>query len=130
KIMDKAGFPAGVVNVVAGKGSVIGKTLAANPKVAMVSLTGSTGAGQEVMRNCAENMARVSLELGGKAPSVVMADADLDLAVSTIIAAKAKNAGWVCTAPERIYVQKTVADAFLAKLEEFMQTRTVYVVNH
>lgn len=124
KIIDKAGLPKGVVNVVTGKGSVVGKTLAANPKVACVSLTGSTAAGQEVMRNCANSMARVSLELGGKAPSVIMDDADLDLAVSTLIAAKAKNAGQVCTSPERIYVQKNVAEPFIAKLTDAMNALT------
>lgn len=124
KLIDRAGFPAGVVNVVTGKSSVIGKALTSNPKVAMVSLTGSTGAGQEVMRNCAESMIRVSLELGGKAPSVIMDDADLDLAVSTLLAAKAKNAGQVCTAPERVYVQRGVADAFIEKLAAAMKKLT------
>ena len=118
RLMDEAGFPAGVVNVITGPGAVIGQYLSSHKKVAMVSLTGSTEAGQSVMRGCADNVSKVSLELGGKAPSVVMKDADLDLAVSTIVAAKAKNAGQVCTSPERIYVQKDVADEFIGKLSE------------
>ena len=116
KIIDEVGLPPGVVNVLTGSGRVLGAALASHPKVGMVSITGSTAAGQEVMRNCAKNVAKVSLELGGKAPSVVMDDADLDLAVASIVAARLKNAGQVCNAPERIYVQKGVADEFTQKL--------------
>ncbi|MCE5234978.1 MAG: aldehyde dehydrogenase [Clostridiaceae bacterium] len=124
KIFDEIGMPAGVVNVITGSGALLGKALAAHPKIGMISLTGSTAAGQEVMRNCAESVAKVSLELGGKAPSIVMNDANLDLAVASILMAKTKNAGQVCNTPERVYVQRDAAHAFIEKLVEAMQKVT------
>ena len=116
QIVEEVGVPAGVFNLVMGRGSVIGSELAANPKVGMVSLTGSVGAGQQTMAAAAPNITKVSLELGGKAPAIVMADADLDLAVKSIIASRVINTGQVCNCAERVYVDKKVKAQFMEKL--------------
>ena len=116
QIVAESGLPKGVFNLVNGRGSVIGQELAANPKVGMVSLTGSVGAGQQTMAAAAPNITKVSLELGGKAPAIVMADADLDLAVKAIIASRVINTGQVCNCAERVYVDRKVKAAFMEKL--------------
>lgn len=116
QIVEEAGLPAGVFNLVMGRGSVIGHELAANPKVGMVSLTGSVSAGQQIMAAAAPNITKVSLELGGKAPAIVMADADLDLAVKSIIASRVINTGQVCNCAERVYVDRKVKAPFMEKL--------------
>lgn len=116
QIVEEVGLPAGVFNLVMGRGSVIGSELAANPKVGMVSLTGSVGAGQQTMAAAAPNITKVSLELGGKAPAIVMADADLDLAVKSIIASRVINTGQVCNCAERVYVDKKIKARFMEKL--------------
>ncbi|MDR1887634.1 MAG: aldehyde dehydrogenase [Prevotellaceae bacterium] len=118
EIAAESGLPAGVFNVVMGRGSVIGQELASNPKVGMVSLTGSVAAGQQTMAAAAPNITKVSLELGGKAPAIVFADADLDLAVKSIIASRVINTGQVCNCAERVYVHSKVKDAFIEKLLE------------
>jgi lactaldehyde dehydrogenase/glycolaldehyde dehydrogenase len=116
QIVDEAGLPAGVFNLVNGRGSVVGRELAANPKVGMVSLTGSVEAGIQTMQAAAANVTKVSLELGGKAPGIVMPDADLDLAVKSIIASRVINTGQVCNCCERVYVHADIKEAFLEKL--------------
>ena len=116
QIVEEAGLPAGVFNLVNGRGSVIGHELAANPKVGMVSLTGSVGAGQQTMSAAAPNITKVSLELGGKAPAIVMKDADIDLAVKSIIASRVINTGQVCNCAERVYVDKAIKETFMEKL--------------
>ncbi|MFK9093101.1 aldehyde dehydrogenase [Bacillus salipaludis] len=121
KIVEKAGLPKGVINFVTGSGSVIGNELASNPKVGLVSLTGSYNAGAAVMRAAAENITKVSLELGGKAPAIVMADADLDLAVKSIVASRVINSGQVCNCAERVYVHEDIADEFYEKIAEVMK---------
>lgn len=121
KIVEKAGLPKGVINFVTGSGSVIGKDLASNPKVGLVSLTGSYHAGAEVMRAAAENITKVSLELGGKAPAIVMSDADLDLAVKSIVASRIINSGQVCNCAERVYVHEDIAEEFYTKIVEAMK---------
>lgn len=120
EICDKVGLPKGLINVVTGSGSVLGEALASNPDVGMVSLTGSLAAGQAVMRAAAENITKVSLELGGKAPAIVLNSANLDLAVKSIVASRVINTGQVCNCAERVYVQKGVKDEFLAKLKDAM----------
>ena len=85
KIVDETGLPAGLFNVVTGKGSVIGNALAGSPKIDIVSVTGSVGAGESIMKAAANNITKVSLELGGKAPVVVFPDADLELAAQAIL---------------------------------------------
>lgn len=116
QIVEEVGLPKGVFNLVNGRGSVIGNELAANPKVAMVSLTGSVSAGQQTMAAAAANVTKVSLELGGKAPAIVMPDADIDLAVKCIIASKVINTGQVCNCAERVYVHSSIKDKFMDKL--------------
>ncbi len=116
QIVEEVGLPKGVFNLVNGRGSVIGNELAANPKVAMVSLTGSVSAGQQTMAAAAPNVTKVSLELGGKAPAIVMADADLDLAVKCIVASRVINTGQVCNCAERVYVHSSIKDQFMDKL--------------
>ena len=103
-------------NLVNGRGSVIGHELAANPKVGMVSLTGSVEAGIQTMEAASANVTKVSLELGGKAPAIVMPDADLDLAVKSIIDSRVINTGQVCNCCERVYVHSDIKDVFLEKL--------------
>lgn len=116
QIVEEVGLPKGVFNLVNGRGSVIGNELAANPKVAMVSLTGSVSAGQQTMAAAAANVTKVSLELGGKAPAIVMPDADFDLAVKCIIASRVINTGQVCNCAERVYVHSSIKDKFMDKL--------------
>jgi lactaldehyde dehydrogenase/glycolaldehyde dehydrogenase len=121
EIAHEIGLPKGVFNLVTGRGSVLGNELASNPKVGMVSLTGSVDAGRQTMVSAAKNITKVSLELGGKAPAIVMADADLDLAVKAIIASRVINTGQVCNCVERLYVQKNVKDQLVAKLTQAIQ---------
>ncbi|MDR1201130.1 MAG: aldehyde dehydrogenase [Tannerellaceae bacterium] len=116
QIVAEVGLPKGVFNLVNGRGSVIGHELAANPKVGMVSLTGSVEAGVQTMAAASANVTKVSLELGGKAPGIVMPDADLDLAVKSIIASRVINTGQVCNCCERVYVHTSVKALFLEKL--------------
>lgn len=116
QIVEEVGLPKGVFNLVNGRGSVIGNELAANPKVAMVSLTGSVSAGQQTMTAAAANVTKVSLELGGKAPAIVLPDADIDLAVKCIIASRVINTGQVCNCAERVYVHSSIKDKFMEKL--------------
>jgi lactaldehyde dehydrogenase/glycolaldehyde dehydrogenase len=101
RLVAQSSLPKGVFNLVSGAGSVVGNALASHPKIGMVSLTGSVEGGVAVMRAAAENVTKVSLELGGKAPAIVMADADLDLAVQAIRASRIINTGQVCNCAER-----------------------------
>lgn len=120
RLVNAAGIPAGVVNFVYGSGPVTGAALSGHPGVDMVSFTGSTVAGARIYAQAARNIAKVSLELGGKAPVIVMDDADLDLAVATLRGSKTVNTGQACHCPERIYVHEKVADAFTEKLAAAM----------
>jgi lactaldehyde dehydrogenase/glycolaldehyde dehydrogenase len=118
-------LPKGVVNVVSGGGGTVGTALAGHPKVGIVSFTGSVEGGQAVMRAAAAQVTKVSLELGGKAPVIVMPDADLDLAVRCTRDARIRNAGQVCTCPDRVYVHEAVAETFVSKITAAM-ARTTY----
>lgn len=121
QIVEESGLPAGVFNLVMGRGSVIGQELSGNPKVGMVSLTGSVSAGEQTMASASKNITKVSLELGGKAPAIVLPDADLDLAVKSIIGSRVINTGQVCNCAERVYVHKDIKAAFLEKLVDGMK---------
>ena len=121
EIVHQVGLPKGVFNVVHGSGGEIGYELSANPKVGLVSLTGSEPAGRKVMEAASQNITKVNLELGGKAPAIVFADADLDLAAKAIVASRVINSGQVCNCAERIYVQREVKEAFTEKLVELMK---------
>jgi succinate-semialdehyde dehydrogenase / glutarate-semialdehyde dehydrogenase len=123
RLVEWAGFPKGVFNVVPGTdAAAIGEELCANPKVAKISFTGSTGVGKTLMRQCADGVKRMSMELGGNAPFIVFDDADLDAAVDGAIAAKFRNAGQTCVCANRIYVQSKLHDKFVAKFADKMQT--------
>jgi len=115
------GLPKGVINFVFGYGPEVGQELAANPKVGLVSLTGSVGAGIATMQAAAKNVTKVSLELGGKAPAIVMDDADLDLAVKAIVSSRVINTGQVCNCAERVYVQEGIYDRFITALTAAMK---------
>lgn len=120
KIVDSIGLPRGVFNLVLGRGETVGQELAGNPKVAMVSMTGSVGAGEKIMAAAAKNITKVCLELGGKAPAIVMDDADLELAVKAIVDSRVINTGQVCNCAERVYVQKGIYDRIVNRLGEAM----------
>ncbi|MDH0052567.1 lactaldehyde dehydrogenase/glycolaldehyde dehydrogenase [Pantoea sp. PA1] len=121
QIVADIGLPKGVFNVVYGYGPEIGQELAGNEKVGLVSLTGSVNAGIAAMEAAAKNVTKVSLELGGKAPAIVMDDADLDLAVKSIVSSRVINTGQVCNCAERVYVQEGIYDRFISALTEAMQ---------
>ncbi len=121
----EAGFPEGVVNVVVGKGSVVGQRLIEHPDVAKIGFTGSTEVGQEVMRGAAGTVKRVTLELGGKSANVVFADADLEKAAAAAPYAVFDNAGQDCCARSRILVERSAYDRFAELLVE--ATRNVRV---
>ncbi|HEY1845256.1 MAG TPA: aldehyde dehydrogenase [Buttiauxella sp.] len=118
EIVHDIGLPKGVFNLVLGRGETVGQELAGNPKVAMVSMTGSVGAGEKIMAAAAKNITKVCLELGGKAPAIVMNDADLDIAVKAIVDSRMINTGQVCNCAERVYVQKGIYDEFITRLSE------------
>jgi len=116
EVFHEAGFPAGVVNLVNGEGPVIGNEFLANRKVKKIAFTGSTGVGKRLIAGSAEQVKKVSMELGGHAPFIVFEDADLDLAVEACIVSKYRNAGQTCICANRIYVQHGVLEAFTEKL--------------
>ena len=118
ELAERAGIPKGVLNIVTGSASAIGGELCSNPVVRKLSFTGSTEVGRTLMRQSADTVKKLSLELGGNAPFIVFDDADLDAAVEGAIASKYRNAGQTCVCANRIYVQDKVYDAFAAKLTE------------
>ncbi|WP_439826942.1 NAD-dependent succinate-semialdehyde dehydrogenase [Aeromonas enteropelogenes] len=116
-LAEEAGIPAGVINIITShQAAVVGDELCQNPVVRKLSFTGSTRIGKLLMRQCADTMKRVSLELGGNAPFIVFDDADLDAAVAGALASKYRNAGQTCVCANRILVQSSVYDAFAEKL--------------
>ena len=121
KIVAHTDLPAGIFNLVSGKGSVVGNELASNPKVGMVSFTGSVETGSKIMELASKNITKVSLELGGKAPAIVMDDADIDLAVKAIKDSRVINTGQVCNCAERVYVHEKIADEFIEKMTKAME---------
>ncbi|MDN5873631.1 MAG: aldehyde dehydrogenase [Sinobacteraceae bacterium] len=116
KIVAEADLPTGVFNLVCGVGQTVGTALVANPQVDLVSFTGSPAAGSAIMANAAQNITKVSLELGGKAPAIVLSDANLDIAIAALRGGKALNSGQACNCAERVYVERSIADEFTEKL--------------
>ncbi|MEM3290224.1 MAG: aldehyde dehydrogenase [Candidatus Micrarchaeaceae archaeon] len=112
KILIEAGLPNGVVNVIFGSGKEIGASLVKNKYIDFITFTGSTEAGQEIMKNASQNVAKVSLELGGKAPAIVMDDADLEQSVRYIVNSRIVNTGQICNDVERVYVHEKIQDKF------------------
>ncbi|MDR3225189.1 MAG: aldehyde dehydrogenase [Clostridiales Family XIII bacterium] len=121
ELFEELEFPKGVVNIVSGRGSVFGEAVANDPRVNMITMTGSGETGKSILRKSAENLCKVSLELGGKAPAIVMEDADLDLAADCISAGRIANAGQICNCTERLYVQESIAETFIEKLKIRME---------
>ncbi len=115
-LAEEAGFPAGVINVLTGPATEIGAELTTNPIVRKLSFTGSTEVGKMLMRQCADTVKKVSLELGGHAPFIVFNDADLDAAVEGAVASKYRNSGQTCVCANRFLVQEGVYAAFAEKL--------------
>ena len=124
-LAERAGIPAGVINIVTGMPAEIGAELTANPTVRKLSFTGSTQVGSLLMAQSAPTVKRLSLELGGNAPFIVFDDADLDAAVEGAIASKFRNGGQTCVCSNRIFVQSGVYDAFAAKLGERVKAMKV-----
>ncbi|HUF86427.1 MAG TPA: NAD-dependent succinate-semialdehyde dehydrogenase, partial [Thermohalobaculum sp.] len=118
-LAEQAGFPKGVINLITSTDARgVGEELCSNDKVRKVTFTGSTEVGRVLMRQCADQIKKVSLELGGNAPFIVFDDADLDAAVEGAILCKFRNAGQTCVCANRIYVQAGVYDAFAEKLTQ------------
>ena len=120
-LAQRAGIPAGVLSVITGSAKEIGDEFTSNPLVRKLSFTGSTEIGRHLLRQCADDIKKVSLELGGNAPFIVFADADLDAAVTGAIAAKFRNAGQTCVCVNRFYVQGEVYDDFAQRLTTAVQ---------
>src|SRR5215210_1034198 len=118
KLIQEAGFPEGVVNIVTGYGETAGAALASHPGIDKIAFTGSTEVGKMIARAAAENLTKVSLELGGKAPNVIFADADLDQAVNGAMMGIFFNQGQVCCAGSRIFIEEKAKDEFLARFKE------------
>lgn len=112
EVADEAGVPAGVINIVTGRGSVVGDHIASSPLIDIVSVTGSVGAGQSIMAAASKNITKVSLELGGKAPAIVFPDADLEKAAQWILDSRIGNNGQICNNAERVYVHKDIKKEF------------------
>jgi len=121
----EAGFPPGTVNVVTGYGSVVGAAIAAHTGIDKLSFTGSTATGQAIARAATSNMKRLTLEMGGKAPDIIFADADLDRAIPAAALGVFANSGQVCCAGSRIFVHADIYDEVTARLAEFAQSLRV-----
>ncbi|MBB3770857.1 succinate-semialdehyde dehydrogenase/glutarate-semialdehyde dehydrogenase [Angulomicrobium tetraedrale] len=115
-LAEQAGYPAGVVNILTGSASEIGGEMTANPIVRKITFTGSTPIGKILLKQAADTVKRVSMELGGNAPFIVFDDADLDKAVEGALASKYRNSGQTCVCANRFYAQAGIYDAFVEKL--------------
>ncbi|MFM2277879.1 MAG: hypothetical protein RLZZ444_110 [Pseudomonadota bacterium] len=122
KLMQEAGVPDGVVNIVTGKGSVAGARLAEHPDVNKIVFTGSTATGQAIARAAVGNLKRVSLELGGKSPLIVCRDADIDRAVPIAAMAVFAHSGQICIAGSRLFVAREIHDEFVGKVADYARS--------
>ena len=118
EIATEAGLPPGVLNVITGRGSVVGDALVKHPGVDKVAFTGETATGQEILRSSADTLKKITLELGGKSPNVVLADADLKAAAAGATIGIFYGKGEVCAAGSRLFVEKSVADEFIDRVVE------------
>src|SRR5579872_5134065 len=116
QLVNKAGLPPGVLNLVTGKGSEIGEELVSNKKVSKVAFTGETETGKTVMSIASRGIKRVSLELGGSDPMIVCDDADIDLAIDAALVSRFRNCGQVCMSVKRLYVQEAKYVAFVERI--------------
>lgn len=124
-LIQKIQLPSGVLNFVCGAGRTVGNALSKSPITGIISLTGSVSAGQQIISAAAENITKVSLELGGKAPAIVCADANMELAINSIVASKVIFSGQVCNCAERVYVEDSIYDEFVEKITKKMSEVTV-----
>lgn len=118
KILERAGMPIGVVNLVTGDAEAIGNTMLTSKEVRLITFTGSTEVGKHLMRESADHVKKLSLELGGHAPIIVFDDADIDKATTLALASKFRNNGQTCICANRIYVHDSVKDSFTQQLTE------------
>jgi succinate-semialdehyde dehydrogenase/glutarate-semialdehyde dehydrogenase len=118
ELAERAGIPKGVINVVTGQASAVGGELTSNPTVRKLSFTGSTEIGKVLIKQCADTVKKVSMELGGNAPFIVFDDADLDAAVQGALASKFRNTGQTCVCANRLLVQDSVYDDFAGRLAQ------------
>ncbi|WP_040507649.1 aldehyde dehydrogenase [Gluconobacter morbifer] len=125
KLVEEAKFPNGVINIVTGDGKEVGVPLVADPDIRLITMTGSTPAGKKIMAAAAETLKEVRLELGGKAPFLVMEDADLEKAADAAVMARFNNAGQVCTCNERTYIHEAVYDQFVQKVRQKIEALKV-----
>jgi aldehyde dehydrogenase (NAD+) len=123
RALHKAGLPAGVYNVVNGRGDVVGAEITANPDVAKISFTGSTAVGKAIVRASADTLKRVTLELGGKSPSIVLDDADIDAVIPGVIEAGYMNSGQACIAGTRVLISEKRRAEFETKLKAAVESR-------
>jgi succinate-semialdehyde dehydrogenase/glutarate-semialdehyde dehydrogenase len=126
ELADRAGIPKGVISVVAGNNSrEIGQVLTQHPKIGKFTFTGSTPVGKILMKQCADGVKKISLELGGNAPFIVFDDADINAAVVDCMATKFRNCGQTCVCTNRIFVQSDVADEFTTKLQAAIEALSI-----
>ena len=116
KLIDEAGVPAGVANLILGKGSSIGDLLTADPRIDLVSFTGSLGIGQRIMSMAAKTIKKVALELGGKNPNIIFADSDIDAAIDNAVTAGFLHSGQVCSAGTRLIVEASIHDQVVSEI--------------
>ncbi|MGU3493613.1 aldehyde dehydrogenase [Xanthobacteraceae bacterium A53D] len=121
ELVAETDLPKGVFNLVGGRGRSVGEALAAHPGVDLITFTGSVATGSHIMQLAGKNLTRVNLELGGKAPAIVLKDADLDLAAKAIYDSRVINTGQVCNCAERVYVQREVHDELMARLKALFE---------
>ena len=121
KLVEQAGFPPGVVNVLAGTGAEVGAALVAHPLVERIAFTGGPEAGRAINELAARHMKRVTLELGGKSPNIVFADADLEQAVKGVVAGIFAASGQTCVAGSRLLVERSIHDDFVGRLADFVK---------
>lgn len=124
-LADRVGFPPGLFNVLTGRGRVVGQALVESPLTNMITMTGSTRAGQEIYAAGAKGLKIIRLELGGKAPLIVMDDADLELAVTSAVAARFTNCGQVCTCNERMYLHRPIAAEFTERFVDRVKALSI-----
>lgn len=118
KLVDEVGIPKGVVNIITGNGPQVGSQLVKSPITKFITVTGSVGAGQAIYKAAAPNITALSLELGGKAPFIVLEDADLEAAAEAVVVARYANCGQVCICSDMVFVHENVAEAFTKKVME------------
>ena len=120
--MKQAGFPPGVVNIVTGAGGKLGEAITSHPDIDKIGFTGSTVVGKRIMEKASNSLKKITLELGGKSPNIIFADADLNKAVPGAITAILMNTGQVCAAGSRLYVERAVYDEVKERLVEIAES--------